>query len=424
MADTYSTQSGQSQRNRDSASFRGTSLAGPSDVRAAVPPVNREETTEDIDASGTFSAWPGSLRKFRLLVFAGLVKNAGKTTAFNAVNRYFAREVREAPGITSFGYDGEERDALYDVPKPPVQAYSGQLLLTAASFLGQRQEAGVLSGEAGKAFEILESWGDHPQYGPWLIVRCLRDVSLHLAGPSSLPELARGMKRLEALGAGRIHLDGALGRLTHLSLPSAGVILSTGAALGNSLQEVVERTRRVLEYFRLPVAGARELGSGVFPGLSPGNGQDAAESALSAGTPRGGSAYREGERWHDLPGFLWAKDLRALLPQGYDQLYVAGALTDRLYHELRKAERLPGTILLDHPGQILLSAQVWQGLKARGISVSLSRWPNLVCLTLSSWHPRTPIPTTELAAALRSHSHVPLVDVAKELIWPPGFEPQ
>ncbi|CAA7601407.1 Hypothetical protein DEACI_2073 [Acididesulfobacillus acetoxydans] len=392
---------------------------------------------EDIDTSDIGFAWPGSLRKFRRLVFAGLVKNAGKTTAFNAVNRYFARD---ALGITSFGFDGEDRDALYDAPKPPVRAYSGQLLLTAAGFLGERREPGVLSGESGRAFEIIESWGDHPQYGPWLIVRCLRDVSLRLAGPSSLPELTRGMKRLEALGAGRIHLDGALGRLTHLSLGSAGVILSTGAALGNSLREVVERTRLVLEYFRLPVTGESGLRSGVSRGaesrvnlllpesqprsLGLGGVQDAAEPALPAGVFGSSSAYQEGDRWHNLPGFLWARDLRALLPQDYEQLYLAGALTDRLYLELRKARRLPRTLLLDHPGQILLSAPLWHGLKARSISVRLSRRPNLVCLTLSPWHPRTPIATTELAAALRPHSHVPLVDVARELIWRPGFEPQ
>lgn len=134
-----------------------------------------------------FNGWKTELR-FRLstfssLVFAGLVKNAGKTTALNAVNILFEDK---SLGLTSIGYDGEAQDAIYHHPKPPISVRPSQLILTAESFLPKTL----------KGYEVLDNWGQHPQFGAWLILRITAPGDFQMAGPSTISELLEGISRL------------------------------------------------------------------------------------------------------------------------------------------------------------------------------------------------------------------------------------
>lgn len=352
------------------------------------------------DASLQHKAMHGIMdKKYAILVFAGLVKNAGKTTALNAVNTLFPDE---PVGLTSIGYDGEEKDAVYHHAKPPVQAYSGYLVLTAERFLSPPTFS----------YEILERWGEHPQFGRWLILRLDEPAGLGMAGPSSLLELKEGVARLYARGAGRIHIDGALSRLSHLALEDAGIVLSTGAALGNSLSEVIERTRHSLELFRLPVFPAQEA-------LSLVQGKRSSVPHEHSSPPLEFNAFYHEGRWHSLPHFLWTQNMKNILPVRPETIFLSGAFTDKLYFLLREVHRLPDRFVVGTPAQILLSPPVRQGLKTRGIELFILRKPNLLMLTLNSWHPLTPIPTGIIADSLLPYSHVPLIDVKEEKIWFP-----
>ena len=322
------------------------------------------------------------IQAFPLLVFAGLVKNAGKTTALNVINS-LRRE--ESLGLTSIGYDGEPQDAVYRHPKPPIQVFPGQLILTAEQFLPKELEG----------YEVLERWGSHAQFGSWLIVRITSATRFRMAGPANLPELREGILRLKKAGAKRIYIDGALNRLSHVSFDKAGIILSTGAALGNSLEDVTQRTLHVLQLFQLPV---------TFEPLPP----------------SGQNFFLTENNWFSLPRFLWTQDLKQVLPQKPDALYLHGAFTDKLYLLLLETKRLPRYFVVDTPAQILLSQRVWQGLKSRGIGLFLSTRPELILLTLNSWHPLTPIATEQLAEALLLYSHVPLVDLQQGTIHLPS----
>ncbi len=348
--------------------------------------------------------WEVELRSrvasFPILVFAGLVKNAGKTTALNTVNTLFPDEPL---GLTSIGYDGEAHDAIYRHPKPSIPVRPGQLILTAERFLP----------EIPNGYDVLEAWGKHPQFGAWLILRITAPGNFRMAGPSILSELREGISRLRHYGATRIHVDGALNRLSHIALKEntadsqnmdSAVILSTGGALGNTLNEVTERTQRILELFRLPV-------------LSSSDGSTFGKPSLDI--PPDQNAYSYQGTWFSLPPFLSNQDVKALLPPQAEAIYLKGAFTDSLYLALRAAGRLPGQFIVRSPAHILLSPSVWSGLKSRGIEVKLLERPHLVMLTLSPWHPLTPIPTERIAETLLPYSHVPLVDIQRQHVWLP-----
>jgi hypothetical protein len=326
---------------------------------------------------------------FPLLAFAGLVKNAGKTTALNTINSLFPDEVI---GITSIGHDGEALDAIYRHPKPPIEVFPGQLVLTAEKFLP----------EGSDGYQVLEQWGKHSQFGSWLILRIQQTTLFRIAGPSSLPELQVCIEKLLKHGAQRVHIDGALNRLSHLLLKDSGIILSTGASLGASLEDVVKRTRYVLELFQLP------------------RNKDFANTPFDISQ----NAYLKEGAWVGLPRFLWSQNLKELLPERLECLYFHGAVTDRLYQLLLGAKRLPRHILVNNSCQILLSPNIWQGLKCRNIRLSSLTRPNLLMLTLNPWHHLTPIATEKLATSILPYTHVPLVDVHLRKVWRPQKQTQ
>lgn len=345
------------------------------------------------------------LMPFPLLPFAGLVKNAGKTTALNAVNTLFSDECL---GLTSIGYDGEAYDAIYHHPKPPIFVHPGQLVLTAERFLPDGQED----------YEIIESWGSHPQYGRWLILRVLATCSFRMAGPSTLSEIQKGLSRLKQHGATRLHIDGALNRLSHITLHETdndttgyGIVLSTGAALGNTFEEVIERTFHWIKLFQLPVypwpqsQNYRDL----LPALN-----DQCISSLSQQ-----NAFLHDKTWCVLPSFLWQHDLEALIPAHVDTIALQGAFTDSIYLALRAVQRLPRQFVVRSPAHILLSRAILAGLMSRGITLQLLERPRIVMLTLNSWHPLTPISTDRMAEALLPHCTIPLVDIEQQQVWLP-----
>jgi len=347
------------------------------------------------------SSWEATLHSlllpFTLLPFAGLVKNAGKTTALNAVNALFPDE---CIGLTSLGFDGEATDAIYHHPKPPIFVLPGQLVLTAERFLPDRTED----------YDLLESWGSHPQYGRWLILRVTAPCSFRMAGPSTLSEIQKGLSRLKQHGAKRLHIDGALNRLSHITLHKPdedflhrstldyGVVLSTGAALGTTLDEVIDRTVHWIKLFQLPLC----------PSSQAPNYRDLVSFQ---------NAYLRDNMWSVLPSFLWQHDLVALIPSQVDTIALNGAFTDSIYLALRAAQRLPRQFVVRSPAHILLSSAVLGGLMSRGIILQLLERPQIVMLTLSPWHPLTPLPTEHIAEALLPHSTIPLVDIEQHRVW-------
>ena len=231
-----------------------------------------------------------------------------------------------------------------------------------------------------------------------------------MAGPSTLSEIQKGLLRLKHLGATRLHIDGALNRLSHITLYDTdknpinlstmdyGFILSTGAALGNTLKEVTERTLHWIKLF----------GLSLYPSSQLPNYREWQNAFLHDNT------------WSVLPSFLWQQDVSALIPTQVDTIAMQGAFTDSIYLALRAAQRLPRQFIVRSPAHILLSPAVLTGLTSRGITIQLLERPRIVMLTLSAWHPLTPIPTEHIAQALLPHSTIPLVDIEQHQVWTPS----
>lgn len=167
------------------------------------------------------------------LAVMGMTKNTGKTVALNHLLAQAAAS-QVAVGVTSIGRDGEDRDMVFFIPKPPILVWPGTLVATARATL---QRAKV-------RWKLIDATGIDSPMGEVLVVKVLEYGEMEIAGASRSSDQRTVIGRLKQCGASLVILDGALGRSHHASPAIAnGVVLATGAAIGGGIQDVIRKTR-------------------------------------------------------------------------------------------------------------------------------------------------------------------------------------
>ena len=185
------------------------------------------------------------LRTLRSLAIVGLGKDAGKTTALNHIMRAAEQMSPHRPlAITSIGRDGEQEDIVTGHAKPRVYMKKNQLIATA--------RRSIARGDA--LLEVLVLSGIRTAEGEVAILRARSNGFVELSGPS----VASDIRRCESLSRQYdpdclLLVDGALSRTS-----SAGggltesVVLVAGMANAKTIDELVEKISRQVEYFTLP----------------------------------------------------------------------------------------------------------------------------------------------------------------------------
>jgi hypothetical protein len=295
----------------------------------------------------------------------GLAKNAGKTTVLN----YLIKALYEAgrrPGIASIGRDGEQIDILTLKRKPRIllppgchcvttnRLASAELELCAE--LGGRGVLGMPGVYRNPAASNTVSGGKWDEA-----------VAVELAGINRIAAMEHALEKLAGY-ADPVLVDGALDRRSQGSPGlSVGVVLCTGAVVGNSLELVVKRTMDVIGLLQLPAA-----------------------------------------RGSDLPAD--------------NTIQISGAVTDRKMRSLLTGHGNNNalTIVAEDWTRFFLSAAMRRTLSNRGISLAVIRSARLLALCVNPHNPvGTDLPAealrTALAHALSEKSiAVPCVDVQSE----------
>ncbi len=180
----------------------------------------------------------------RRLAFVGLAKNTGKTETLTVALRELQERGRRV-GVTSVGRDGEERDVIdIRIEKPRVELCAGSLVATTDALL----RAGAI------AHELVLETGVRTPLGRVLIARLHTQGTIEIAGPSAAADVREVCDAMLAHGAEQVLIDGAIDRRAASSpAVSDGLVMSTGAALHEEIEQVVTRTRDAVELVRLPV---------------------------------------------------------------------------------------------------------------------------------------------------------------------------
>jgi hypothetical protein len=182
----------------------------------------------------------------RRLALVGLAKNTGKTETLAALLRELQERGRRV-GVTSVGRDGEERDVIdIRIEKPRVELCAGSLVATTDALL----RAGAIPHEL-----VLET-GVRTPLGRVLIARLHAHGTIEVAGPSAAADVREVCDAMLAHGADQVLIDGAIDRRAASSpAVSDGLVMSTGAALHEEIEQLVARTREAVELVRLPELG-------------------------------------------------------------------------------------------------------------------------------------------------------------------------
>jgi len=317
----------------------------------------------------------------------GMTKNTGKTVALNHLLAAAASE-RVDVGLTSIGRDGEESDAVFSFPKPPVVVWPGTVVATARDTLAR----------AKVRTRVLGGTGIESPMGEIVLVKALGGGEMEVAGASRSHDQQAVIAMLRQCGAALVFLDGALGRSHHASPAIAdGVVLATGAALGGGIADVLRKTRDRLAILGTPIADAqaRAWCGGLF---------DAAGVGLWArdGTPL----------WQAPVASLNAAP--ALLDRDHPELglvAVTGAVGRRLWAAFETlAERHPGLRVVVADGtRLFVEASDLASLGRREARLMAWRPIRMIGLTLN---PFSPLGGHFEAAAFLAAARTALPDVA------------
>jgi hypothetical protein len=266
--------------------------------------------------------------QLQTLAVMGMSKNTGKTVTLNHLLAE-ADAAHVAVGVTSIGRDGEERDQVFSIPKPPVRVRAGNLVATARDTLLR----------AGVRFKEIGGTGIDSPMGEIVVVRAQDDGEMEIAGASRSHDQHRVIALLKQCGASLVILDGALGRSHHASPAIAdAVVLATGAAVnggGGGIADVIRKTRDRLAILGIPAADeatvARVRGTFANGGVGVWN---------RAGRPVFSSP---------IPTLNAAPTLLGLFASEMATIAVSGAVGRTLWQAF-------GTLLDDHPGLAVVVA--------------------------------------------------------------------
>jgi hypothetical protein len=182
----------------------------------------------------------------RRVALVGLAKNTGKTETLAAILREL-RERERSVGVTSIGRDGEAHDVIdARISKPRIVLPAGSLVAS----------TDALVRASGLAHELVERTGVRTPLGAVVIARLAEDGAVEVAGPSAAEDLGRVADAMLAHGAEQVLIDGSIDRRAASSPEVAdGLVIATGAVLGEQLETVLAATKDAIELARLPIAG-------------------------------------------------------------------------------------------------------------------------------------------------------------------------
>ncbi|HWI60868.1 MAG TPA: hypothetical protein VNT75_03420 [Symbiobacteriaceae bacterium] len=313
----------------------------------------------------------------------GLCKNAGKTVTLNHLIRAAAAQAIPL-GLVSTGRDGEEQDAITELPKPRIWAPVGAWVATARGALS----AGTA--EVGVFRELPMS----TPFGPVVVGRIEREGEVLLIGPGSVSRIGDLLGGLEAYGARLSLVDGSFDRIAAAAPSVTGrVVLAAGAAFSASMAETVAQVRHVLDVFDLPTVPVHLEVVTKAPVTivyeNGGTNEVAVPSAL--GDPEPIAAALD-----ERPGYL----------------ALNGALGDRLLMTLlRRRPPLLGVIVAD-PTRILVDRNLWRRWRRQGGVAFVRRPVRLLAVTTNAYSPVGPdYPAREFFDAVNNVANRPVFDL-------------
>jgi hypothetical protein len=289
----------------------------------------------------------------RRLALVGLAKNTGKTQTLAAILAEHAAAARRI-GVTSIGRDGEERDVIdARIGKPRIHLQAGSLVASTDALLRA----------SGVAHQRLVQTGIRTPLGEVIVAELSEPGTLEVAGPSAAEDVRSVSEEMIGFGAEQVLIDGAIDRRAASSpRVSDGLVMATGAVLGEDVEQVVAATRDAVDLVRLPRSESGDAGV-PLPGRLVLSGEPAEIAALLTEHPHANAFLVEGA--------LGERFLEGLL----------AARRERAGRELQ--------IVANNPTKVFLSLHSAGWYRRQGISIEVLRTIELKAITVNPVAPQS-----------------------------------
>jgi hypothetical protein len=301
----------------------------------------------------------------RRLALVGLAKNTGKTETLTAILAEHANAERPV-GVTSIGRDGEAHDVIDGrIEKPRLRLAAGSLLAT----------TGELLRSSGVAHERLAQTGVRTPLGEVVVARLSQAGIVEVAGPSAAADVRAVSDAMLELGAEQVLIDGAIDRRAASSPAVAdGLLIATGAVLGEDIEQVAAITSDAVDLVRLPLAAGRAAGD------------------VDASDDLSGDSLALDRR---LVLNAEPSEIAALLGEHprASTLIVDGALSERFLEGLLSARRERAgrelTIVAGDPTKVFLSRRGPRWYRRQGLAIEVLRTTELRAITVNPVAPQS-----------------------------------
>lgn len=184
------------------------------------------------------------LEGYNSIAVTGMCKNAGKTTVVNHMLGCYKDEFRV--GLTSIGYDGEEKDEITRLEKPRINVFPGMLVATCEDCL-RNSTAGYV---------LFRATGIQTLLGEVLIVKISSAGIIEVSGPPTAAGIQDICSVMADAGCQKVIADGSAGRLSFAARLDC-TILSVGAALSQNMARVIQKAEHQVAMLGLEVCKKR-----------------------------------------------------------------------------------------------------------------------------------------------------------------------
>ncbi|HHY13345.1 MAG TPA: hypothetical protein GX526_01690 [Thermoanaerobacterales bacterium] len=329
-------------------------------------------------------------KKVKSLSIIGMAKNVGKTVTLNYLIEQSAKR-NVVLGLTSAGRDGEKIDAVFGTHKPAIWVPEGTLLATARKC--------VVTSDA--RIEILYNTEISTPLGEIIIGRTRESGDIELAGPATSTGIKQVIEIMKDFGGDLIIIDGALDRASSAApTVTDGTILSTGAAIGYSIESIIDMTKLRVELF-----GLEELKNQDIRRLAA---KIIQENKLGTVTNNGFETIEQGN------ALLSGKEISSIIDEDTKAIVIGGAITDRFMMDLIDIPYLDKIYIVVKDGvKVFFEDSTYKQLKRRGIKITVLDPINLLALTVNPYSPTGyNFDPAEFLAKIRSAMYpLPVYDV-------------
>lgn len=303
-------------------------------------------------------------KKVKSLSIIGMAKNVGKTVTLNYLIEQSTKR-NMVLGLTSAGRDGEKIDAVFGTHKPAIWVPEGTLLATARKC--------VITSDA--RIEILYNTDISTPLGEIIIGRARESGDIELAGPATSTGIKQVIETMKDFGGELIIIDGALDRASSAApTVTDATILSTGAAIGYSIESIIDKTKLRVELFSL-----KELKQSKIRQLAA---KIVQENKLGIVANDRFKIIEQGD------ALLSGKEISAVIDENTEAIVIGGAVTDRFMMDLINIPYIDKIYIVVKDGvKVFFEDSTYKQLKRRGIKIRVLDPINLLALTVNPYSP-------------------------------------